>query len=260
MSARPDAPPGASSGPSFPAGVATVARRELGAIFDSNVAYVFTIGFLLLSTSIFMNDFFLVGRVDMGAFFDVVPLLLPFFLGASTMRLWAEERRTHTDEFLLTLPLTPLQAVLGKFVAALALFGVFVAGTLPIPLMLAALGRPDPGLIAGGYLGLVALGALLTALGACVSSFVADQVTAFVLTSSIALALVLAGDPRVVAVVDGLAPAWSLGTRVAETLSARRPYDQLVGGVLSPAALVYFGGLTAALLGLNAARVARDRS
>lgn len=244
----------------FGAGAATVARRELGAIFDTSVAYVFTIGFLLLSTSIFMNDFFLAGRVDMSAFFDTVPLLLPFFLAASTMRSWAEERRVHTDEFLLTLPLTPLQAVLGKFAAAFALYGVFVAGTLPIPIMLSVLGRPDLGLIAGGYLGLFALGAMLTALGLCLSSMVSDQVTAFVLTASIGLAFVLAGDPRVVAVVDGLAPALSLGTALAEHLSARRPYDALAGGALAPGALVYFGGLTAVLLWINATVVRRNRS
>lgn len=244
----------------FLAGIATVARRELGAIFDSSVAYVFTIGFLLLSTSIFMNGFFLAGRVDMTAFFDTVPLLLPFFLAASTMRLWAEERRVHTDEFLLTLPLTPLQAVLGKFVAALVLYGVFIAGTLPIPLMLVALGRPDVGLIVGGYVGLCALGALLTALGLCLSSLVSDQVTAFVLTSSVGLALVLAGDDRVVAVLDGLAPTIALGTRVAETLSARRPYDLFVGGAVAPSAVVYFAGLSVVLLATNAAVVRRKRS
>jgi len=244
----------------FLAGLATVARRELGAIFDSSVAYVFTIGFLLLVSSIFMNDFFLTGRVDMSAFFELLPLLLPFFLAASTMRSWAEERRMHTDEFLLTLPLTPLQAVLGKFVAAFSLYGVFLLGTLPIPIMLTVLGRPDLGLIAGGYLGLLFLGALLTAIGLCVSSLVSDQVTAFVLTSSIGLALVLSGDPRVVAVVDGLAPAWSLGTNIAEHVSARHPYDLFAGGVLAPAACMYFVGLSAVFLWLNAALVERNRS
>ena len=244
----------------FFAGLATVARRELGATFDSSVAYVFTIGFLLLANSIFMNDFFLTGRVDMSGFFELLPLLLPFFLAASTMRLWVEERRVHTDEFLLTLPITPLQAVLGKFVAAFALYAVFVAGTLPIPLMLNVLGRPDGGLILGGYLGLIGLGALLTSLGLCLSSLSSDQVTAFVLTASVGIALVLLGDPRVVAVVDGLAPSLSLGTLLAERVSARRPYDALTGGTLAPSALVYFGGLSAVLLWINAAAVERNRS
>ena len=84
---------------------------ELGSAFDSWIAYVYTIAFVVLANSIFMNEFFLTGTVDMTGFFDLMPLLLPVFLPAITMRLWAEERKQRTIEMLLTMPIRPLQAV-----------------------------------------------------------------------------------------------------------------------------------------------------
>jgi ABC-2 type transport system permease protein len=101
-------------------GVREVFTRELAAYFDSNIAYVYTIAFTLLANSQFMNDFFLTGTVEMAPFFHRLPFLLAFFVPAITMRLWAEEKKTRTIELLLTLPILPVQAVLGKYLAALA--------------------------------------------------------------------------------------------------------------------------------------------
>src|SRR4029453_1063583 len=98
----------------FLAGVRRVAGREVGATLDGAVAYVYVIAFVGLSNSIFMNDFFLSGRPQVRGFFTLMPLLLAFFLPAVTMRLLAEERRQRTLELLLTLPIVPLQAVLGE--------------------------------------------------------------------------------------------------------------------------------------------------
>ena len=111
----------------FWSGVRLVAARELGAAFDSGIATVATVALTLLASSIFMNEFFLTGTVDMTPFFDLLPLLLAFFLPALSMRLWAEEKKSRTIELLFTLPIRPLQAVLGKYLAALGLYGLFLA-------------------------------------------------------------------------------------------------------------------------------------
>ena len=111
-------------------GVREVFVRELASYFDSNIAYVYTIAFTLLANSQFMNDFFLAGTVEMAPFFHRLPFLLVFFVPAVTMRLWAEEKKTRTIELLLTLPIFPVQAVLGKYVAALGLFLAFLVHSL----------------------------------------------------------------------------------------------------------------------------------
>ncbi len=240
-------------------GVSAVAGRELGNYFDSKIAYVYTIAFVVLANSIFMNEFFLTGTVDMTGFFDLMPLLLPVFLPAVTMRLWAEERKQRTIEMLLTMPIRPIQAVLGKYVAALALFGLFLVGSLPIVFMLSALGEPDLGLIAGGYLGLLGFGAMFLALGMFLSSLSSDQIVAFITTTVVGFVFVLSGNDRVVAVLDGLFPALSLGTRLYESFSVMPHYDAFVRGVVSLPSVLYFGGLSALFLWVNATVLERHR-
>lgn len=230
------------------AGVALIARRELASYFDSAIAYVYVVACVVLANSIFMNEFFLAGAADMSAYFDLLPLLLPFFLPAISMRLWAEERKQRTLELLLTLPIRPLQAILGKYAAALALYGLFLAGSLPIVAMLFALGDPDPGLLAGGYLGLVLFGALFVAFGAFLSALSGDQIVAFVTSTALGFAFVLTGHDRVVAVLDGLAPGWAPGSLLYESFSVMPHYDACVRGVVELSSLVYFGALSAVFL------------
>ena len=240
--------------------VRLIAAREIGASFDSGIAYVTTITIAVLANSIFMNEFFLTGTVDMGGFFELMPLLLAFFLPAISMRLWAEERRQRTIELLLTLPIKPWQAVLGKYVAGLVLYGLFLLCTLPIPIMLEVLGDPDRGLILSGYLGLVLFGGLVLALGSLLSSLSQDQIVAFVVTSLVTFVLVLSGHEQVVSVLDGLFPRAALGTWLAETISVLPPYESFVRGVIQLSSLLYFGLLSALALWACALVLERSRA
>lgn len=230
------------------AGTRQIAARELGASFDSGIAYVFTIAFCVLANSIFMNEFFLTGNVDMTGFFDLLPLLLAFFLPAISMRLWAEERKQRTVELLLTLPIRPIQAILGKFLAALGLYGLFLIGSLPIPIMLAFLGEPDVGLILSGYAGLVFFGALFLSFGSFLSALSSDQIVAFVTSTLVGFLLVLTGNESVVAILDGLFPSLAIGTLLYESVSVMPHYDAFVRGVIDVSSILYFVLLSALFL------------
>ena len=95
----------------------TVAKREFTSYFTSPVAYVFLVIFLLLAgffTFMVGQDFFARNEASLGSFFLWHPWLYLFLVPAVAMRLWAEEKRTGTLELLLTLPITPTQAVIGK--------------------------------------------------------------------------------------------------------------------------------------------------
>jgi ABC-2 type transport system permease protein len=244
----------------FLSGTLVVAGRELGAFFDGGIAVVYTIAFTLLANSIFMNEFFLTGTADMRAYFELMPLLLAFFLPAVTMRLWAEERRQRTLELLLTLPIVPLQAALGKYLAALALFAFFLLGSLPIVVMLAVLGHPDGGLIAAGYLGLFGLGALFLAFGGLLSALTGDQITAFVTSTLLGFLLVLSGNDRVVAVVDGLFPTLALGSLLRGSFSVAPHYESFLAGTVSLASVLYFALLSALFLLLTARVLQKSRA
>src|SRR5690606_28960298 len=118
------------------------------------VAYVFLVVFLFLATFLtFRSGFFEAGDANLRLFFGVLPGLFALFAPAVAMRMWADERRTGTIELLLTLPMTVQQAVLGKFLAGWAFFGIALLLTFSMVFTIAYLGDPDYGPVLGGYLG-----------------------------------------------------------------------------------------------------------
>ena len=86
------------------AAIWTIARRELAAYFESPVAYVFLVIFLLLAGffTFTAGSFFERGEASLAAFFGWHPWLYLVLVPAAGMRLWAEERRSGTLELLLT--------------------------------------------------------------------------------------------------------------------------------------------------------------
>ena len=108
-----------------PSIVWTIFRREFRNYFNSPVAYVFLVAFLLLINSLtfLFGHYYEARQADLTAFFLWHPWVYLLLVPAATMGLWAEERRTGTIELLLTLPVTLGQAILGKFLAAWAFLG-----------------------------------------------------------------------------------------------------------------------------------------
>src|SRR5689334_749404 len=102
--------------------IKTIAKRELSGYFTSPVAYVFIVIFLLLNGffTFMLGGFFERGEASLASFFMWHPWLYLFVVPAVGMRLWSEERRLHTMELLLTMPITAWQAIVGKFIASWA--------------------------------------------------------------------------------------------------------------------------------------------
>ena len=98
-----------------------IARKEFGAFFSSPVAFIFLGTFLATTLFIFfwVETFFSRNITELRALFEWMPILLIFLVAAITMRMWAEEHRAGTLEFLLTSPVRPMTLVLGKFLACL---------------------------------------------------------------------------------------------------------------------------------------------
>ncbi len=231
--------------------VRVIFTREIGAYFDSSIAYVFAAVFLLLSGSIFMNSFFLNSIVDMSEYFRTLPLLLLLAIPAITMRTWSEEHTQGTFELLMTLPLRSFSVVLGKYLACLAFYLVVLAGSFPIVMMLIWLGQPDLGLIASSYLGGVFLGACFLALGVFISGISGEQIVSFVLSAFACALLVLSGHEKVVEVLDGLAPSRQIGTWLYESVSVIPHYESFCRGVVSLGDVIYFTSLSIFFLVMN---------
>ena len=112
----------------------TIGRRELAAYFTSPLAYVFIVIFLVLAGSLtfHVGGWLERGQADLRVFFQWHPWLYLFLVPAVGMRLWAEERKAGTIEFLMTQPISTVQAVLGKFLAAWLFVGIALVLTFPL--------------------------------------------------------------------------------------------------------------------------------
>ncbi len=100
--------------------IAILFRRELHSYFATPVAYVFIVIFLMLTGAFtfYFGRLYELGQANLTPFFEYHPWLFLFLVPAISMRLWAEERKSGSIELLMTLPVTMIQAVLGKFLAA----------------------------------------------------------------------------------------------------------------------------------------------
>jgi len=231
--------------------VRLVASRELRALFDAPVAYVATVASLLVVLSLFSTEFFLAARLDLAPLFRWIPAAAAVLLPALAMRLWAEERRRRTFELWVTLPLSAQELVLGKFLAGMGVWLLFLLGTSPAVLLLFALGEPDGGLIFSSYLGALFLGALLLAQALFLSSLTREVVVAFLTGCAGSVVFLASGAPALTATLDGLAPELAPGSLLAAHLSALLRYDAFCAGFIGLGESAWLLGTAAVFLALN---------
>ena len=224
-------------------------RREFASYFDSPIAYIFLIVFLLLNAGWYMNSFFLSGSAEMREFFGNLPLFNLFFLPAVSMRLWAEDRRIGTLELLMTLPMKSSEIVVGKYLASVAFYGIALAGTFTIPFILTLIGDPDLGAIAAGYFGALLLGAFYLAIGIFVSGLFKDQIAAFVVAMVVCFFFFSVGIEFTAGLVDG----WisGLGAFLQSFIGLTSHYAGIQRGVIDFHNVLYFVSMSALFLVLN---------
>jgi ABC-2 type transport system permease protein len=209
-----------------------IMRREFKAYFNSPVAYFVIAIFLVMVGILFFIPFFSQDRVSMRDFFGLIPFLLIFFGPAITMRLISEERRSGTIELLITMPVRDMDVILGKFFAAVLLFVVALALTLPYAITISMFGNIDWGPVIGGYIGLVFLGSAYLALGLLASSWTENQIVAFVI--SLFLSMFFLMVDRFMAFLPNVAAP------VVEYLSFSAHFRNASRGMLDSRDLVFF--------------------
>jgi ABC-2 type transport system permease protein len=222
--------------------IKTITKRELGAYFSSPVAYVFIVIFLLLTGffTFMISNFFEQGQASLASFFLWHPWLYLFLVPAVGMRLWSEERRLGTLEFLLTMPITPWQAIVGKFLASWLFLGVALFLTFPLVLTVRYLGNPDMGIIWGGYAGSVLMAGTYLAISCITSALTRNQVISFIISVVICLLLVMAGWPPVMNFLSGLFPKAGALVSTVAAFSVMTHFEGFQRGVLDSRDLLFF--------------------
>ncbi len=227
--------------------VAQIAKKELSSYFSSLAAFIFLGVFLavLLFVFFWVERFFARNIADIRPLFDWMPVLLIFLISAMTMRMWSEERRSGTLEFLMTAPVSPLQLVLGKFLACFMLVAIAFALTLPLPITIALAGPLDWGPVFGGYLASLALAAAYISIGLFVSSRTDNQVVALILTALICGIFYLLGSGSLTALVG------NQGGEILRLIGSGSRFESIERGVIDLRDLYYYLSIFGVFLVLN---------
>lgn len=166
-------------------------KREFGVYFVSPIAYIVISIFLVVTGWFFFSAFFLFNQANLRGFFGLLPITLSFVVPAITMRLFSEELNLGSYEILLTMPVTFLEVILGKFLASAAFIAAMLVPTIAYPISVSFLGQLDWGPVVGGYIGALLLGAAFSAIGLFVSSLTRNQIIAFITGVAICFSLTL---------------------------------------------------------------------
>lgn len=225
----------------------TLIRKELNSFFLSPIAYIFIGTFLLVTLFIFfwVETFFARNLADVRPLFEWMPILLIFLVAALTMRMWSEERRMGTIEFLLTTPISVTRLVWGKFLAALILVVLSLLLTASLPISVAFLGDLDWGPVVGGYLATVLLASAYIAIGLYISSRNENQIVTLILTGLVTGLFYLVGSPLFSTFFG------HRGVELLQWLGTGARFESVARGVIDLRDIYYYVSLIAVFLSLN---------
>jgi ABC-2 type transport system permease protein len=237
--------------------ITPVFKREFLGYFRSPVAYVFLIVFLMASVGLafFVGQFFRANQASLESYFVFHPWLFLFLIPAVGMRLWSEEKRSGTIELLFTLPLTTLEAVLGKFFAAWAFLALAILLSFPMAITVGYLGEPDWGVIASGYLGSILMAGAYLGVCSLTSALTKNQVVSFVLSVLACLVLVFLGWSVFNGALSAVLPVWAVD--LVANFSFVTHFDAFTKGIIDPKDVVFFLSLTGFTLFLNVVALER---
>jgi ABC-2 type transport system permease protein len=218
----------------------TITKRELAGYFNSPVAYVFLVIFLLMTGgfTFLIGQFMDSNQANLRTFFTWHPWLYLFLVPAVGMRLWSEERRLGTMELLLTMPISLWHCIVGKFLASWIFLTLALALTFPIWITVNYLGDPDNKVVLASYIGSFFLAGAYLSVTSMTSAFTRNQVISFILSVVICLFLILCGFPPVTDVVETIAPRWIVEFTAA--FSVMQNIEQFNNGQIDSRSVIYF--------------------
>lgn len=213
-------------------------NREMRSYFTTSIGYIFLASALAVSAIIFSITTVLSETADPSVYFAGLIFVLMVFLPVLTMKSFSEEKRTKTEQLLLTSPISTTQMVMGKFLSALCMLVIFLAlsTTFLIPLnsyIAEGSSGPNAALVMGNLFALLLVGMCFIAIGIFVSSLTENQFAAIVITIVILLVLLL------VNLFNSFIGSYVIRT-VLSWLSIYARYEAFTYGIFDIGALLYY--------------------
>ncbi len=246
------------------ANIHAVFKRESLSYFTSPVAYVIVVIFLLAAQgfAFLFGQFLESDNASLtNTFFFWHPWIYMVLAPAVGMRLWSEEHRLGTVELLLTMPVAPWHAIIGKYLAACWVWLIALALTFPIVWTLFYLGEPDPGPIWSGYVASYLYAISCLAITVAVSAFTRSQVVCFIIAVALCLAGTLLGFPAITETMAKLFPetmSWMVS--LIAYCSLMTHFMEMSKGILVLRDVLYFASVIILALCVTATAIQIKRA
>jgi ABC-2 type transport system permease protein len=230
----------------LPREVRTIFKRELKSYFTSPIAYVLFVVFLGISNTL---SFFFTGVLEGGEadlflpYFQYLPWYLVLIAPAVGMRLWSEEQRLGTMELVLTMPLAPWHAILGKYLAAAVVLFAMLVLSFPIVWTINYLGDPDNGVIMAGFVATFLVALCFLAVTSVVSAMTRSQLVALLVSVTLCLVLWLGGLPNISELLMNLKGGWLIFwplLKLINMVGVMPHFSELAKGVLGFRDIIFF--------------------
>lgn len=221
-------------------------KREMRSYFSSPVGYMFCAIFFAVSAFLFMIYNVQAGEsASYASYFSVLLYLFIVIIPLLTMKLVSEERKMRTDQLVMTAPVTLLGIVMGKYLAALTMFGgMFIATSAIYYIPLSLYGTPNAAMYIGCVIGIFLIGSAFIAIGIFISSLTENQFIAAFGTIGAIVFLLLVSSLNSYINSEAIRAFLS-------ALSVTSRYNYFAYGIFSYDSLIYYVSLSAVFLFLT---------
>ena len=226
-------------------------KRELKSYFTSPIGYV-VLAIFFVFAGLFFTIIFQQGSPDLSPLFSSMFMIVLFIIPILTMRIFSDEKRQKTDQLLYTSPVKLSGIVMGKYLAALTVFGIGVGITILYQVIIAFFITPDWMVYLGNLLGMLLLAASLIAVGMFISALTESQLVAAVGSFAVSLILWL---------MDSLAQMINVSfvTKAISWVSFNGRYEAFTTGTLDYSNIVFFLSFAAIFIFLTVRVLDRKR-
>jgi ABC-2 type transport system permease protein len=210
-------------------------KREMQSYFTSPVGYVFIAVFIFFNAGAFSLGTLMMGtNSNVGSYFNYILFLQFILIPILTMKMFSEDRRSRTEQLILTSPVSLMGMVFGKFLAAFTLFG----GTLIIDnllnfSLLYKYGNPNTASLISQMVGLLLVGAAFIAIGLFISALTENQIVAAFGTVGVIVISLIIG------IFNSFIPSYAVRS-ILSWISVVNRYYNFTYGILDLASLLYY--------------------
>ena len=209
-------------------------KRELRSFFSGTMGYVFLVLYLVVSGAVFSYTTLFSMTSDVTAYFLIMLIFSAVILPILTMKSFSEERKSKTEQLLLTSPISIPSMVIGKFLAAYVLFVAVVLFSSLYFLFLIPYATLKVAVLLGNMLAMLLVGGVFIAIGLFVSSLTENQLAAAVGTIAIILGFLVVG------IIGALMPSSYWLRFVFDSLSIFTRFQNFTNGYFDIASVIYY--------------------